>query len=321
MLNSSSDGKRKKIDDQPQFSISTSNRFTVLGEETTGENSEESTQNSCKIPPIYVHNTESYSSLLNDIKSTANEDFYTKNFKNEIKIQFTSINDFRDFRKLCETKQIQFHSFRDPTKRMYAVIMKGVPVSYSEKYIFDELSRLGYPILSVYRLYDKSKNPIETCALDLKNSLEARDILKLIRFEYCVVKVLPRPKSNSPIQCKKCQRIGHSQANCFLTARCVRCDGNHHWSQCTRDKSLKPIALTAAVIIPLITEGAQILKNFAIVGKVPKTQYQHLQISLPTRPLHPYQPQPCEVISTSHLFLDNLQHGIENQIYNNFNQI
>ena len=37
-------------------------------------------------------------------------------------------------------------------------------------------------------------------------------------------------------QCFNCQRFGHSSSNCNLTARCVKCPGMHHTSECTISK-------------------------------------------------------------------------------------
>jgi len=55
------------------------------------------------------------------------------------------------------------------------VMFKDVPVSLNNHDIYTELLRLGYPVLQVRRLYDKMRQPLQTCAIDLSNS-QAKNI-------------------------------------------------------------------------------------------------------------------------------------------------
>lgn len=82
--------------------------------------------------------------------------------------------------------------------------------------------------------------PINMCAVELKDETNSRNILHLKRFDHCVVRFHAQV-NNKAIQCKKCQRIGHTQANCYLEPRCVRCPGKHHYSECKISKSSPPV--------------------------------------------------------------------------------
>jgi hypothetical protein len=38
---------------------------------------------------------------------------------------------------------------------------------------------------------------------------------------------------NGPLQCKRCQRFGHTQRNCGYAPRCVACGGSHLFGGCS----------------------------------------------------------------------------------------
>lgn len=236
-----SEHKRKRSrspeEDISRYNIPVSNRYKLLG--TLETNEEPENDPIIKIPPIIVHNASNFQLLLNDIKKNVKDDFTTKQEKDAIKISFTSISDYRSFRKFCETEKIEFHSYKDPSIKTLAVVMKDIPTTYSESEILQELIRLKFPAIKVARLYNKDKCPIPICAIDLENTYQSKEIFKLNRFLYSVIRIQKRIKSHV-IQCKRCQRFGHSQANCGLQPRCVKCTGQHHYSECTKIKSAPP---------------------------------------------------------------------------------
>ena len=48
-----------------------------------------------------------------------------------------------------------------------------------------------------------------------------------------------KPNKTETTQCRRCQRLGHTAANCNMNFRCVKCKDNHPPGQCSvpkRDK-------------------------------------------------------------------------------------
>lgn len=232
--------KRKKCSSESEvteYGVEVSSRFDPLADlQDNGEENE--TISNIKIPPIFIHE-QNYSQVIDSIHKNTSADFTTKPERGSVKVMFTTIEDFRKYRKFCENKNIQFHSFKDPSKNNLHVVIKDLPTNYSENEILKELKELNYPILKVCRLYNKDRNPIPVCAIDLEDNYQGRRIFNLVRLFYSVVKVQKRIASNV-IQCKRCQRFGHSQANCGLNPRCVKCTGNHHYSECRKSKNTAP---------------------------------------------------------------------------------
>lgn len=232
--------RHHKESELPIYNVHTSNRYELLtpDENTDSVNNQQSASAvTIKIPPIIVHNADNYERLISDIKSVTSGKFLTKTENNNIKILFQEIKDFREFRHFCEQNKVQYHTFRDPTVKKLSVVIKDVPTYFKEEDITNELKAKNFPVLKCTRLFNKNKSPIQVVAVDLIDSDESRLIYNISDLNYCKIRVFNRVNTQGPIQCKKCQRYGHSQANCGLTPRCVRCTGNHHYSQCKLPKN------------------------------------------------------------------------------------
>jgi hypothetical protein len=59
---------------------------------------------------------------------------------------------------------------------------------------------------------------------------KVRSLSELCGLNVCV-ETYVAPKA--PLQCKRCQRFGHTQRNCGYTPRCVACDEPHPSGECS----------------------------------------------------------------------------------------
>ncbi len=140
----------------------------------TADPDNELSNSEVKIPPFTVIG-KNYQLLIQDISKIVQHEYTTKSRKNEIKIQFTSIDDFRNFRTFSESNNIQFYTYQDPSKKCFPVMLKNIPSSISEIDIYNELFRLQYPIISVRRLYDKSRKHLQSVLLTYKTPKKVRN--------------------------------------------------------------------------------------------------------------------------------------------------
>lgn len=235
-------GSGKLIVDLP-----TKNRYAPLSDlDDSVDSNEIVTENLIeKTPPVFIHNAHNHTLLVGDLKKFMKSKFSTKQYQNKkkdpinnriiiestVRVQPTTIEDFRNLVKFCKEEHLDFHSFRDPTNRPLTVIIRGIPTCYSDSEVLDELHRLNYPVQKINRIY-KFHSPTILCAVELLNNDIAKTIYKLNNLFNAIVKVEEKRKSAFPVQCKNCQRYGHSKNNCGRESRCVRCLGNHHYESC-----------------------------------------------------------------------------------------
>ncbi|XP_071050723.1 uncharacterized protein [Onthophagus taurus] len=189
------------------------NRFHVLANEDNSDdindNSlENKSQKGPKVPPIFLHNKSNHKEIINDIKALTTEKFTTIVKNNSLKINLTSINDYRTLTKYYTEKKLEFHTFQDLTKRTLAVVLRNVPISLTDIEIKDELTTYSLPIISVTRLLNKVKLPMPLCAVELAPNEKAKDIFNIKEICNALITVEPRKKSqiipHDPPKCANC---------------------------------------------------------------------------------------------------------------------
>ena len=80
---------------------------------------------------------------------------------------------------------------------------------------------------------DGTKTPTTTVKITFETTVLPQYI-KLFHFNYKV-----RPYVPYPMQCFKCQRMGHTISSCNATrARCLLCSGNHFFKDCKNTANL-----------------------------------------------------------------------------------
>lgn len=196
-----------------------------------------------KIPPIFLHEANHHQEIIKDIKHIVKNDFTTGLKGNSLKINLTDITDFRNLTKFYEQSNLKFHTFQSPLDKKLEAVLRNVPLSLSEEEIKQELLDLGYPVFKVVRLMSKDKHYLPLCAVDLENNEDGRDIFKLNRLSHAVITVEPKRKNREIPQCLRCQRFGHTKNFCHLDPRCVRCTGQHMYSQCPLSKDIQPVCV------------------------------------------------------------------------------
>jgi hypothetical protein len=167
------------------------------------------------------------------------ENFKINNKNIFLKLNLSTVVDYRTITKYLSENQIKYHTYQLPEDRNLSVIIRNLPISITEAEIYEELLELNYEVTSVTRLQNRNKSPIPIVAVILEKS--AKNILSLYRLFYCVITVENRKNNNSIPQCQNCQRFNHTKNFCKLPPRCVKCPKLHHFSVCTKDKYSPPI--------------------------------------------------------------------------------
>lgn len=222
-----------------------------------------------KIPPIYLHEANNYQAVIDDIKNIVEGEFSTQSKTDSIRINLTTPTDFRNLTKFYDDGGMKYHTYRNPERSIFTVVIKNIPISISEIEVLESLQD-KFPVKKVVRLLNRYKNPTQICVVDLENTEEAKQIYSLSRLMHSVVSVEPRKKPTDIPQCARCQRFGHTKNYCKLTPRCVKCQENHLYSECTRRKTDKPICVNCGAEHPANYRGCTYYKQ--IKSRISKNQ-------------------------------------------------
>lgn len=230
------------IANMPSYNIPTGNRYSPLASDPDPDpdpeqgvaNNNSPPPQPIKIPPIIIHDPPVHVELLQKIKDLLkHENFVTKVRGPYTEIRASTVEDFTLLRKHLSTKGLYYHTYRDPTKTTISVVLRNVPISYSEQEILEELVKKSLPVITVIRLTDSNRKPWPLCAVTLTKSAESRAIYELKELFNAIITVEERRHRPGPVQCRGCQLFGHTKKNCGNPPRCGKCAGPHATAECS----------------------------------------------------------------------------------------
>lgn len=221
-----------------EANISGNNQATALSDQQI--NTADKNNPRVKIPPIFLHGNVNYQEVITDIKTIVKNDFSTSYTSRHLRVGLTAIDDYRDLTKYYNENSVKYHTYQNPNDKPLCVVIKNLPLSLTEEEVKAELIRTNLPVTKVTRLLNREKKPYPICAIELTRNEKANDIFKLERILHSIVIIENRRKPRDLPQCYRCQRFGHTKNYCALDPRCVKCEGNHLTTLCTKQSDLPP---------------------------------------------------------------------------------
>lgn len=119
------------------------------------------------------------------------------------------------------------------------MILRNIPISLSEEEK-TALDQRKLPIIRTTRITNKSKLPIPLCAVELTPTEDTNKIYHIKEIEKAIISVAPRRNAANIHQCHNCQKYGHTKNYCSLPPRCVKCSGEHYYTECKKKKADLP---------------------------------------------------------------------------------
>ena len=138
-------------------------------------------------------------------------------------------------------KGVSFHTFTLPEDRCARLLVKNLGRGMPESAVREELETLGIHVQGVTQLRSGRRDQDPTKDRPLTPHFivsvargpevsRVRSITELCGLRISVESYLA---PNGPMQCKRCQRFGHTQRNCGYAPRCVACGGSHLSGGCS----------------------------------------------------------------------------------------
>lgn len=197
-----------------------------------------------KSPPIFVKNIANLNVLKNDlIRITGPDGFTLSAFNDVLKIKTPNCKSHLLIMEylMDENKDYTFHTFRPRHLRPIKAVIRNIHHSTAPEEIETALSVLGFSVVSVSNLINRTKNlPLSLFSIELENNEFNRNIFNvshLLNFKIIVEKPRLRKARGHP-QCKRCQTYGHTAKYCFYPPRCVKCGLDHFTEDCLKSRDL-----------------------------------------------------------------------------------
>ena len=229
----------KRQANPPSSQVTTHNRFAILEAEvamdTTTEVNKQHTQKNPSPPPIFIDDVIDIQSMTKTIQKEVGKDEYKQKISNSVKILPANPDAYRKLTKLLKNLNANFHTYQLKQERPFRVVLRNIHHSVDLDELKFELQNLGHEVTNISNIKHRiSKNPLSLFFIDLKQKGNNKEIYNVNRLMNSIVKFEPPLVKKEIVQCKRCQRYGHTQKYCNHNFRCVKLAGSHPTDQCAK---------------------------------------------------------------------------------------
>ena len=230
----------KRQTNPPASQVTTHNRFAILEAEVAMDKTTEVNTQPTQTPPpppapIFIDDVIDIQSMTKTTQKEIGKDEYKlKISNNSVKALPANPDAYRKLTKLLKTLNANFHTYQLKQERPFRVVLRNIHHSVDLDELKFELQNLGHEVTNISNIKHRiSKNPLSLFFIDIKQKENNKEIYNVNRLMNSIVKFEPPLVKKEIVQCKRCQRNGHTQKYCNHNFRCVKCAGSHPTDQCT----------------------------------------------------------------------------------------
>lgn len=192
-----------------------------------------------RISPIYLKDKEKWMDVSRLLRSKAIYPAKSRLVATGIQVTPETEDDYRKIRKLFEDEKIEFYTYQLRSEKSLKVVMRGIAHHISMQTVAEDLDAQGYPANKITRMNGKLGKPAPMVLIDIDK--EYKSIYTKVT-ECCglAVTIEAMRVRDDIIQCHKCQAFGHSQKNCHITHKCMKCGDSHSTHECRKPTTTPP---------------------------------------------------------------------------------
>ncbi|CAH1992765.1 unnamed protein product [Acanthoscelides obtectus] len=182
------------------------------------------------VPPINIEGTADWSSLSRMMNSKGIQFSKARTAGTSVMVFTNTPADYRQLVALLESIKRPFFTYQLKEDRMDQRVIRGLPREMSVNDIKEDLVSQGIADAEVQQMTSRTtKKPLPLFLVKTKMPEKLAEIQRLAML---TVSFERKKKSSEPSQCYRCQRYGHTQRNCRLAERCVKCGEDHNSTSC-----------------------------------------------------------------------------------------
>ena len=284
--------------EQPSTQIKTHHRFAILEStndamETAGSPPNHHAQRRPPPPPIFINDVIDIQTMTKSLgRDISKENYNLKITNNQVKILPTNPEAYRKLTKTLRALNANFHTYQLKEERPFRVVLRNIHHSADIDELKIELSKLDHEVTNVSNIRHRvTKDPLSLFFIDLKQKPNNKEIYNISRLMNVIVKFEPPQIKKEIVQCKRCQRYGHTQKYCNHTFRCVKCAGTHPTDQCSKSPETSAKCIHCQGDHPANYKGCSAYKTL-YSNKYPKLRAKEVTYQTPSPPKFTITPIP-----------------------------
>ncbi|CAH2208049.1 jg26164 [Pararge aegeria aegeria] len=268
----------KKQKNSPDFVIPTRNSFELLDTEPTNKTNNTDKVYVPKPEPIFVTGVINVNSLKDVLNKFVKSDLYlmtTLRSGHVIKIIPKDIQTYKTIRENFIADNISHYTYQLKSERAYRVVLRGLHASENTTEISEELYEIGHEVRQIVNIRHRAtKEPLPVFYVDLEPKPNNKAIFDVKYLNNMKITFEAPYKKKEIIQCKRCQRFGHSKNQCFRPYRCVKCGSAHPTTTCTKKPDTEATCANCDEKHPASYKGCKVYKQYRerILKLDPKTK-------------------------------------------------
>ena len=219
-----------------------------------------------KPPPIIIEGQDSSNTGKLCAEHLKITDFHTKSLSSGKHITYIhNPADYEVVKEALKTVDTTFFIYTKKEKKLQSYLLKGVNVNFTPEQIHEELNKLETSEIQFVRVQSFStipsrSNNIVLSILLVQLSPDSQPTrlhsIKFVAYQAVHWEKLKKPETT---QCQRCQRLGHTAANCNMNFRCVKCKDNHPPQVSAVFQRVKKKKKEKYIVSTVIVTGNQLL--------------------------------------------------------------
>lgn len=143
-----------------------------------------------------------------------------------VRITTKTVADFRVVQRYLQNERLEFHTFTLTSERPLQVVIRGLTSTVEAIEVHDYLVDRGFHVTEAKQLRNgKGITGLWLVSLSKDSTKPADEIFNLSSMFFSGVTVRKYNRSTAPIQCHRCQGLGHASFGCGRSPKCVKCGG------------------------------------------------------------------------------------------------
>lgn len=152
-----------------------------------------------------------------------------------IKLMPIDITTYKAIRNNFITNDISHYTYQLKCERAYRVVLRGLHSTEDISLIKKELNEKGHEVRQIVNVrHRNTKEALPLFYVDLEPEKNNKDIFNVRYLSQMKVTFEAPYKKKEILECKRCQRFGHSKNQCLRPYRCVKCGNDHSTSSCKK---------------------------------------------------------------------------------------